>query len=278
MSLLRSLFARSRQPVPSRRRRSVRPGVESLESRAMLAADDIIVSLVGNQVVLTLDPAGTAITNLSTAYASKAGVLTITAASAGTLSAAAPIPGITINPAADTIAVNLNTIPKFAGISVLGGEGSDLITIGPGGVNLAAVTRGAARQSLSIDTGAGLADAVVVANPVAAKGAGSVNFTTAGQATEHGIILAANVTAPTGSQTFAGSVTLDSNVTVTAGTTITFASTVDGSSRLMVSAGGPVFFAGAVGGSRPLAGMTLARAAAVGIADAFVLDGTSPAW
>ena len=89
----------------------------------MLAADDIVVSLVGNQLVLTLDPAGTAITNLSTSYASKAGVLMITAASGGTLSAAAAIPGVTIDPATDTIAVNLKTVTKFAGISVVGDTG-----------------------------------------------------------------------------------------------------------------------------------------------------------
>jgi len=98
----------------------------------MLAADDIIVSLVGNQVVLTLDPAGTTVTDLSTAYATKAGVLTITAVSAGKLSAAAPIPGVTIDPATDTIAVELKTVTKFAGISVKGGDKTDLVTIGPG--------------------------------------------------------------------------------------------------------------------------------------------------
>jgi hypothetical protein len=230
----------------------------------MLAADDIVVSLVANQLVLTLDPAGTAITNLSTAYASKAGVLTIMAASAGKLSWAAPIPGITINPATDTIAVNLKTVTKFAGISVIGDAGIDTVTIGPGGVNLAAVTKGAAAQGLSIDTGTGLADSIRIVSPVSAKGAGPVSLTTQGQAAKHGILLAANVTSPAGSQTFAGGVTLLSDVTVAAGKVITFASTVDarflaggGSSRLTVSAGGPVAFIGAVGGNRPLTGVTL---------------------
>ncbi|MFM7136056.1 MAG: hypothetical protein ACKO1M_03160, partial [Planctomycetota bacterium] len=243
----------------------------------MLAADDILVSLVGNRVVLTLDAVGTSITNLSTAYASKAGVLSITAASAGKLFSAAPIPGITINPASDTIAVNLNTVAKFAGISVVGGAGTDLVTVGPGGVNLAAVTKGLAGQGLSIDTKAGSADTIVITNPVVAKGAGAVSLTTQGQATKHGILLSANVTSPAGSQTFAGSVTLGSDVTVNAGKVITFASTVDGDGRLTVSAGGPVVFLGAVGANEPLPGVTLARAAGVSFVDDFRLDGTTSA-
>jgi hypothetical protein len=56
----------------------------------MLAADDILVSLAGNRVVLTLDPAGAEITNLGTSYNAASGVLTITAAIKGTISTAAP--------------------------------------------------------------------------------------------------------------------------------------------------------------------------------------------
>ena len=179
-SLVRSLFPRSRQPVRSSRRRGarprragqawgrkrkaeerrgslnrrrsqrgVRPGLESLESRAMLAADDITVSLVGNQVVLTLDPAGTTVTDLSTAYATKAGVLTITAASAGKLSAAAPIPGVTIDPATDTIAVNLKTIPTFAGISVMGATAAPATRARSGPVKMAATAAMAARVAMA---------------------------------------------------------------------------------------------------------------------------------
>ena len=80
----------------------------------MLAADDILVSLTGNRVVLTLDPAGAEITNLGTSYNAASGVLTITAASKGTISTAAPIVGISVDTKADTIAVNLKTLPKFA--------------------------------------------------------------------------------------------------------------------------------------------------------------------
>ncbi|MCE2728287.1 MAG: hypothetical protein LW698_16220, partial [Planctomycetaceae bacterium] len=243
----------------------------------MLAADDIGVSLVANQLVLALDPAGTAVTNLSTTYSSKTGILTVTAASAGKLSSAPSIPGVTINPASDTISVNLKIIPQFAGISVVGSTGTDVVVIGPAGINLAAVTKGAAAQGLSIDTGAGSADAIVIASPVSAKGAGPVTLASQGQATKHGIILRSSVTSPTGSQAFNGSVTLGTNVTVAAGKTITFASTVDGSSRLTVSAGGPVAFTGAVGGNVPLAGVTLSRAAGVAFAAGFMLNGKATA-
>ncbi|MFM1903476.1 MAG: hypothetical protein RLZZ440_1376, partial [Planctomycetota bacterium] len=243
----------------------------------MLAANDILVSLAGNQVVLTLDPAGTAVTNLSTNYDSQAGVLQITAASVGALSAAAPIPGVTVDPATDTVSVDLKTVSAFAGISVVGEAGTDSVTIGPGGVNLASVNLGGAQQGLSIDTGVGTADEIVVANPISTKGRGDVSLVTQGQATEHGIVLAANVTAPLGSQSFLGSVTLGNTVTTTAGNAITFASTVDGDKRLTVSAVGPVVFLGAVGSVEPLAGVTLARATGVAINDSFVLDGSADA-
>ena len=47
--------------------------------------NDVFVQLEGGQVVLALDPAGTAITDLSTSYSVANGVLTIRAATAGTI-------------------------------------------------------------------------------------------------------------------------------------------------------------------------------------------------
>ena len=55
-------------------------GFSGLESRAMLAADEIDVSYVGNRVVLTLESAGAEITDLNTSYSAATGILTITAA------------------------------------------------------------------------------------------------------------------------------------------------------------------------------------------------------
>lgn len=108
----------------------------------MLAADDIVVRLAGNQVVLDLDPAGATISDLSTSFAPSSGVLTITAATAGTISTAGVIPGITVNTASDTIAVDLSTITGFNGIAVLGTAGVDSVRIGSGGVNLSVVSGG----------------------------------------------------------------------------------------------------------------------------------------
>lgn len=158
------LFSRRRTTGGSRKRggRSAgrHPGIESLEPRAMLAADDVLVGLVGNRVVLTLDPAGAAITNLATSYDARTARLTITAATAGTLAMAAPVNGLSINAVADTITVDLRTITKFAGLSIVGGAATDSITIGPGGVNLAAVVPGAIAQGFTIDTGAGASDTI----------------------------------------------------------------------------------------------------------------------
>jgi len=260
----------------SRRGRSagVHPGVERLESRAMLAADDVLVGLVGNRVVLTLDPEGAAITNLATSYDARAARLTITAATAGTLALAAPVDGISVNDVAGTITVNLAMITKFAGLSIVGGSGTDSVRIGPGGVNLAAVGRGAVAQGLTIDTGAGTGDAIVVGGQVTAKGAGAVRLATTGEAVARGIHLAAGVTTPGGSQTFAGRVTLLNGVALQAGGGIAFSSTIDGVGRLRLSAAGAITMAGDIGSRLPLQGITVARAGRVLVGAGLTLDGS----
>ncbi|MFM8537314.1 MAG: hypothetical protein ACKOES_04475, partial [Planctomycetaceae bacterium] len=269
-SLLRSVFSRAGARQGRRRRREVFAaeytrdvggrrgmefgGVDMLEQRAMLAADDIGVSLVSNQIVLSLDSAGTRITDLNTSYASSTGVLTITAATAGTISSAAPIAGITIDAAADTIGVDLKILKSFAGIKIQGAEGLDSVTIGSGGVNLAAVARGAAAQGLSIDTGTGTADSISVMSPISTKGSGPVSLTSEGNEL-YGIEIGAGITTPRGPQTFAGSVILiDSPV---------------------LSAGGAVAFSSQVFGVR--SGLTIAKAASVSLSEGVRLDGTDTA-
>jgi len=66
----------------------------------MLAADDILVGLVGNRVMLTLDPEGAAITSLTTTYDAPSTRLTITAATARSLAMAAPGSGFLETPRA----------------------------------------------------------------------------------------------------------------------------------------------------------------------------------
>ncbi|NBP51811.1 MAG: right-handed parallel beta-helix repeat-containing protein, partial [Actinobacteria bacterium] len=208
------------------------------------AADDIVVGLVNSQVVLSLDTAGTRITDLNTTYTAATGVLTITAATAGTISTAAPISGVTVDAAADTIAVNLKILPTFAGIVVKGNVGADLVTIGPGGVNLAAVSRGGASQGFSIDTGDGVTDTIAIDHAVSAKGAGAVSLTTVGQANGHGISLSAPVTTSRGPQSFDGAVTLANAPVLTAGGAVTFSSLVIGDSGLTIAKATSVAFNG----------------------------------
>lgn len=255
------------------RKGAAHAGFDVLEPRAMLAADDIVVSLADGRVILRLDDLGGRITDLSTAYSPATNVLTITAASAGTISTGAA--GITI--ADEAIAVNLTKIANFAGLSIVGSAGLDSITIGPRGINLAGVARGAADQGISIDTGAGDADAITIAGPVASKGTGAVGLTTFGTGAGSGIVLAADVTSAKGGQTYAGAVTLATDTSLAAGGTIAFLSTVDGASRLRLAAGRAITLAGAVGSSTPLGGITLAAARSVAVNGAVALDGTGTA-
>lgn len=272
---------RRRQARVSRRRRGrsagAHPGVERLESRAMLAADDVLVGLVGGRVVLTLDPAGAAITNLATAYDAAASRLTITAATAGTLTPAAPVGGISIDAAADTITVDLRRITRFAGLTIVGSAGTDSITIGPGGVNLAVVGRGAATQGFSIDTGLGTSDTIAITGQIAAKGAGSVSLVTRSEGVAHGILMASGVVTPRGSQTFGGGVTLLNGVALQAGGDITFSSTLDGFGRLRLAAGRSIMLAGDIGGGLPLQGISVAKASRVVVGAGLTLDGAGTA-
>lgn len=276
------LFGRRRRLTAGTRKRGRRPqggqpAVEGLESRAMLAADDVLVGLVGNRVVLTLDPQGAAISNLSTTYDASAGRLTIIAKTAGALALAAPVAGISVDTVADTITVDLKTITKFAGLSILGGAKTDSVTIGPGGVNLAAVGRGAAAQGLLIDTGAGVGDGIVLAGPIVAKGVGDVSLTTQGEGVMHGIQLASEVTTARGSQVFGGGVTLLNGVALQAGGDISFSSTIDGFGRLRLTAGRAITMAGDVGSSLPVQGITVAKAGRVLVGGGLVLDGSGAA-
>lgn len=214
-ALLQSiLFTRRRRITDGRRRHGRRlagrqPGIEGLESRAMLAGDDAVihVGLVRNQVLLTLDPIGAAITNLATTYDAPAARLTITAATAGSLSMPAPASGISVDAVADTITVDLKKITRFAGLSIVGGANTDSVRIGPGGVNLASIGRGAAAQGFLVDTGAGASDSVTIACQIVAKGAGAVRLATKLTGVAHGILMASNVVTASGSQSFGGDVT-----------------------------------------------------------------------
>lgn len=278
-ALIRSCFSRQGRKLPRPlRRRSATParlqGFDPLEQRALLAADDITVTLVGNGLLLSLDPAGVQISDLHTSYGPATRTLTITAVrGAGEIVMPVAIPGVTVNSNADTIAIDLVHFKALAGIHIAGGAGTDSVTIGPGGVNLSAVTRGAAAPGFSIDTGAGDSDAIIVAHPISTKAVNVVSLTTLGSGPDTGIQLAAGVSTR-GYQVYAGSVTLAGNPTLRSASGITFGSTLDGVGRLTLSAGGAVTFLGAIGDTVPLAGLTIAAARSVSVNDALRLDGT----
>ena len=235
--------------------------------------DDIVVSVVSNSVVLTLAGTGVSITDLHTAYNATSSTLTITALSAGTMSGSGT--GVTVVAASHTAVVSLSALTGFAGIVVTGGGLTDSITIGTGGVNLSAVTKGSANQSFSVDTMAGVSDSITVRNPITAKGTGTVALVTKGTGLAAGISLGTTVTTQSGSQTFDGAVTLTASTTLTAGTGggITLTSTLDGANTLTLSAGAAMKFAGAVGGVTPLRNVTVSAAASVAVSNAFRLSG-----
>jgi hypothetical protein len=245
-----------------------------------LQTDDVIVSVDANKIMLSLSPTGVAISSLQTAYNARTNVLTITATQPGTMVASGGgTPGVTVNSAAKTIAVNLGVLTGFAGISVVGNGGADSITIGGTGINLAAVTKGAASQSFSIDTMAGATDMVVIGKPILAKGSGSVSIATLATDGSRGIRFGAGVTTVSGSQTYSGPATLVANTALTAGAgaAIGFSGTLNGAKSLALSAGGAITFAAAVGGTTPLQGVSLSRAGSVAVNHAFHLDGSGTA-
>ena len=238
----------------------------------MLAANDIVVSVVDDRVVLTLDTAGATISDLSTAFAANA--LTISAVTAGgTITTDGPTPGVTVRPG--TITVDLVRFPAFAGVSVVGGAGPDRITIGTGGFNLRPVTGGAANQGLSILTGEGDGDAIMISHPIIARGTGAVLLTTQGEGEDNGIVFGADVTTPRGRQAFTGPVTLTADTRLVAGGDIAFADTIDGAGRLTLSSGRAITFSDRVGGETPLQGLTLERGSRVVFNAGFVLDGST---
>jgi hypothetical protein len=213
-----------------------------------LGLGDIAISITSNRLVLALDPLGVDITNLYSSYNNVDNVISLTAETPGDISASSALPGLTIEQ--DTIRLDLDYYPRFAGIHVLGGAGTDSIAIGPQGINLAAtLRRGASAQGLIIDTGLGEQDLITLANSIQAKGSGAVTFKTAGD------------------------IRLSADTTVSTGGNLRFDGLVDGPHSLSV-AGADIRFAQAVGSDDPLKGLALARARSATFANHLHLDGS----
>lgn len=256
----------------------INPAATQVFTLTIAQTDAVAVSVSANRVVLTLAPTGVLISSLHTAYDARNHVLTITALQPGSMAAVGGgLPGVTVNSAAKTVAVNLGVFTAFAGISVVGSGGADGITIGGAGINLAVVTRGSANQSFTIDTHAGATDLIMIGKPITAKGSGGVTITTATTDPTRGTRFAAGVTTSGGSQAYAGPVTLLANAVLTAGAGITFNGTLDGAANLSLAAGGAITFADAVGTTTALKSLAVSRAASVAVNGAFQLNGAGTA-
>jgi hypothetical protein len=237
---------------------------------APAAINDIVISVnPSGQVGLFLSSAGTAITDLHTAFAGN--ILTITATTAGNITGSGT--GITIDNTAKTITVDLTLLSAFSGIFIEGNSGNDLVTIGAGGVDLSIVTGGGVDQSLIITTGAGN-DTLNINNAIKTKGTGAVLITNGGTGTDQ-INLGATVITTGGNITFSNAVTLSAGAALSSGSgSITFGSTLDGAQTLGLTAGaGTVTFTGAVGNSNQLSALTITSAGDVSIGAAMKVTG-----
>jgi hypothetical protein len=146
--------------------------VSATRTAVTVNVSDICVSDTAGTVTLTISGNGSTISDLQTSVAGN--ILTITAVNSQNRIAlasgiSAGISGNNIS----TVTVNLNTYPAFAGISVIGGAGTDNVAIGSGGIDLSAVSGGASAQSVRINIGSAN-DQLTMANAITAKGLGNV--------------------------------------------------------------------------------------------------------
>jgi hypothetical protein len=225
---------------------------------------DIVASLEDDRLFLRLAGAGTTIRNLSTQYLPASRRLVVTVAADRPLTGGGT--GLVVNSRAGTVTVNLAQLPQFKGIVVVGTGATDRITLGPQGVNLAALTAGAAGQGFAINTGMG-ADVVTVRSPVRTKGADGGFVVSAAT-----INLGAAIHTGSGLQRYLSPVRLVGDTSLTGGA-ITFDTKVDGAHRLTLNASGRVYVGDSIGGLTPLKGITIQRAAAFEATMGLRLDG-----
>jgi len=217
-----------------------------------------------DRLFLRLAGTGTTIRNLSTQYLPATRRLVVTVAADRPLTGGGT--GLVVNPRAGTVTVSLAQLPQFQGIVVVGTGATDRITLGPQGVNLAALTAGAASQALAINTAMG-ADVVTVRSPVRTKGPNGGFIVAAGT-----INLGAAINTGPGLQRYLGPVRLVGDTSL-AGSAIRFEGALDGAKRLTIDATGNVDFRDSVGGATPLKGITIKRAASFESSLGLRLDG-----
>ncbi|MFM8530556.1 MAG: hypothetical protein ACKOD2_12955, partial [Ilumatobacteraceae bacterium] len=225
---------------------------------------DTVVSMEDDYLVVQLAGTGTTIRNLATQYLPATRRLVLTVAADRPLTGGGP--GLVVNRRAGTVTVSLAQLPRFRGIIVAGTGATDRITLGPQGVNLAAVTAGAASQAFVISTRLG-ADVVTVRSPVRTKGADGGFVVEAAT-----INLGAAINTALGQQRYRGQTRLVPPTSLTGGM-IEIDSSLDGAHRLTLTASGSIEFSDTVGGTTPLTGITIQRAASVESYAGMRLDG-----
>lgn len=225
---------------------------------------DIVVSMDNDLLLVRLAGTDTTVRNLSTQYLPASRRLVLTVAADRPLTGGGA--GLTVNRRAGTVTVDLAQQPQFRGILVRGTGAADQITLGPRGVNLAALTAGTPSQVFVIVTGSG-ADVVTLRSPVRTKGPDGGIVVEAAT-----INLGATVDTQLGLQRYRGHTQLVGN-TILKGGAIGFDRTLNGAQRLTVNATGTVGFLDAVGGETPLRGIEIQRAASVDFSLGLRLDG-----
>ena len=154
--------------------------------------NDVVVAVnTSGQVGLFLSSAGTAITDLHTAFAGN--IIIITAITTGDITGSGT--GITIDNTAKTITVDLTLLSAFSGILIVGNSGADSVTIGTGGVDLSAITTGAANLSFTANIlgTSNSTSALVLTDIIKTKGT-AATYLSAGTINGTGLITTPSIT------------------------------------------------------------------------------------
>lgn len=214
---------------------------------------DTVVSIEDERLFVRLAGSGTTIRNLSTQYLPASRRLVVTMAADKPLTGGGT--GLTVNSRAGTVTVDLAQLPMFGGVVLVGTGATDRITVGPRGINLAALKGGSASQALAIVTADG-PDVVTVRSPVRTRGDAGGCVIQANM-----VNLGTSIDTQLGQQRYRGHVMLVGTTSLSGGT-IEFDGAMDGGHRLGINATGGVVL-GAVGGMTALKGITIQRAASV---------------
>ena len=137
-----------------------------------LTISNINVSFSGDTLLFTIADCGETITDFHTSISND--ILTITAANASnSIALAADMPfGITSDNAS-YVAIDFASIQNFSGIKILGGSGTDIVTIGANGVDLSTIGYGNNNQSFTALLNSAN-DSLIVGNAIKTKGFGNI--------------------------------------------------------------------------------------------------------